>query len=154
MSFNNKKIMIGIGLVALILVIGAFVLLRKDGSQVKSDTEIIPTEESIPPVDSSVKVELSALNQNREVNLKIEGIPDGTESIDYELSYQTQKQDLQGIIGTLTLSENEETYEKKLTLGTCSSGTCVYHQVVGGIKLTLKFVGSYGEKIFEKEYEL
>ena len=84
--------------------------------------------------------------------LKVGNIPKNTQSIDYELSYQTAQQGLQGVIGTVT--SEKDNFEKKLTLGTCSSGTCVYHQVVGKIKLTLKFTGEYGEKIFEKEYAI
>jgi len=57
------------------------------------------------------------------------------------------------VIGTIALNSESE-YLKKITLGTCSSGKCVYHEVVGKIKVSLKFTGSYGEKIFEKEYEL
>jgi hypothetical protein len=148
---KNKKIVIvgGIIIVILLLVIGYWLIGRKNSQPIKTTTE--PTEVVIPTIDSSVKVNLSTTIAGKEVVLSIKDIPKNTEIIDYELSYQTQQQGLQGVIGTITVSK-ENQYEKKLTLGTCSSGTCVYHQVVGKIKLTLKFTGGYGEKLFEKEY--
>ena len=111
------------------------------------------TEEVIPTVDSSVEVTLESALGNKEVTLSINNIPKNTKTIDYELSYQTEKQGLQGVIGTIKL-DNEKSYQKKLTLGTCSSGTCVYHTVIGKIKLNLRFTGDYGERVFEKEVSL
>lgn len=147
----NKKIYIG-GLVVLaVLVIGFFIFGRKQKNKVTIE-DASPTDQILPTVDSSVKVSLTSQTGNKEMLLKVSNMPNNTQSVDYELSYQTAQQGLQGVIGTVT---NEgDNLEKKLTLGTCSSGTCVYHQVVGKIKLTLKFTGEYGEKIFEKEYEL
>lgn len=142
-----------ISLIVLVLLITSYLVFGKNKVSQQQITEIEPTEEILPTVDSSVKVSLKGLNNNREVLLEITNIPNGTESVDYELSYQTASQGLQGIIGSVSMEEKAG-IEKKLTLGTCSSGTCVYHQVVGKIKLTLKFSGNYGDKIFEKEYEL
>lgn len=147
----KKYLMIG-GVVLVLLVVGYFIFGRSKTSS-QSETDVEPTEEILPTVDSSVKVTLTGVSGNREVNLEAKNIPSGTESVDYELSYQTASQGLQGVIGTV-MTEGKSSIEKKLTLGTCSSGTCVYHQVVGKIKLTLKFSGEYGERIFEKEYEL
>ena len=58
------------------------------------------------------------------------------------------------MIGTMTIDGGKKEVEKQLTLGTCSSGTCVYHKVEGKIQLTLKFSGDYGQKLYEKEHEL
>ncbi|KKQ23591.1 MAG: hypothetical protein US40_C0002G0134 [Candidatus Roizmanbacteria bacterium GW2011_GWC2_37_13] len=146
----KKYIMIG-GLVILLLIVGYLIFARNKSIQQATDVE--PTEEILPTVDSSVKVTLEGVSGNREVSLTVTNVPSGTDSVDYELSYQTASQGLQGVIGTV-MTEGKSSIEKKLTLGTCSSGTCVYHQVVGKIKLTLKFSGEYGEKIFEKEYEI
>jgi hypothetical protein len=147
----NKKFYIGGLVVLIILVVGVFLFSRKQvNKQTTGDTS--PTDQILPTVDSSVTVSLTSQTGNKELLLKVSNLPSGTQSVDYELSYQTAQQGLQGVIGTVTNEGNS--FEKKLTLGTCSSGTCVYHQVVGKIKLTLKFTGDYGEKIFEKEYEL
>ncbi len=150
---DRKKIIIAaVAIVAVVTI--SFVVLKTRKTQTKSASEALPTQELIPTVDSSVKVELSAKISGKEVILKISDIPKGTQSIEYSLSYDTKKQSMQGVIGTVTVEEGENEYEKDITLGTCSSGRCVYHEVVGTIKLSLKFIGDYGERIFEKEYEL
>jgi hypothetical protein len=148
----NKNFYIGGLIVLVLLVAGVFIFSRKQDNKAIV-TNASPTDQIIPTIDSSVKVDLTSTTGGKEVILTIKSIPLGTNSIDYELSYQTAQQGLQGVIGTITPA-GESNYEKKLTLGTCSSGTCVYHQVVGKIKLTLKFNSDSGEKIFEKEYGL
>jgi len=148
MKLNKKSYIIGAVLLVLLTTV-FFVFGRKQApKEIINETSEI--EELIPTIDSSVKVSLDSVAGSRELLLKVDNLPSNTQSVDYELSYQTAQQGLQGVIGTVT---NEgDSLEKKLTLGTCSSGTCVYHQVVGKIKLTLKFTGEYGEKIFEKEW--
>lgn len=149
---DKKKMIIGGGLLlVLLLVVGFFVFGPKNKS-VEDEGDLGPVEEVIPTVDASVDVSLTAATAAaHDVILNASNIPQGTISVDYELSYQTASQGLQGVIGTID-TEGEREFEKKLTLGTCSSGTCVYHEVVGKIKLTLKFSGDYGEKLFEKEF--
>lgn len=120
---------------------------KTNASQPLDEGEVLPT------VDPSVKVALSSTNAKKEVMLKIDNIPGGTDSIEYELSYQEKTKGLQGAIGTITPS-GEKTYEKKITLGTCSSGKCVYHEVVGSIKVTLKFTINGTQQLFEKDYDI
>lgn len=153
---NKQKLMIGgavlVSVLILVFIISKFFMKSdKSGSNTVSPTEM--AEEVIPTVDSSVVVKLESATNGQEVVLTVENVPSETTSIDYELSYQTEKQGLQGVIGTIK-AEESKSYEKKLTLGTCSSGTCVYHQVVGSIKLNLRFSGGYGEKVWEKEIKL
>lgn len=151
MKPEQKKYLMIAGVVIVLLVIGYWLFGRT--KQTKTDNkEPLPTEMVIPTVDDSVKVSLEDAGNGKEVILKIENAPSGTESVDYELSYNTAQQGLQGVIGTLT--DSDSGYEKEITLGTCSSGTCVYHELVGKIKLSLKFSGSFGEKVFEKEYSI
>jgi hypothetical protein len=152
MKPEQKKYLI-IGAVLILLFIIGYWLLAKNKPPKTENKEALPTEVLIPTIDNSVRVSLTDLGNGKEVALKIVNVPKGTESVDYELSYNTAQQGLQGVIGTINVS-GETSYEKKITLGTCSSGTCVYHQVVGKIKLSLKFNGSYGEKVFEKEYSI
>jgi hypothetical protein len=155
MKLNHKTNMILGGVLLILFIFFGYWLLKgkKAINNSNKNEQTVPTQAIIPTVDSSVKVDLISSTGGKEVTLKITNILSGTTSIDYELSYQTAQQGLQGVIGTIPI-EGNSTYEKKLTLGTCSSGTCVYHQVVGKIKLTLKFNSENGEKIFEKEYGL
>jgi hypothetical protein len=145
----------GAVVIVLILVVGIMSMNKKPAQE--QATEVTPTEEMeavIPTVDPSVKVSLEGLNGNKEVELTIAGVPKDTTSVDYELSYLTRSQGTQGAIGTISVDDPSEDITREITLGTCSSGKCVYHEVEGSIKVTLKFTGEYGEQIFEKEFEL
>lgn len=150
-----KPVLIGIVAVAVVVVIGAIVFTRRSNS-LPQTTGPIPTSASdetpIPTVDSSVIVDLQQKTPGKEVVLVISHVPNGTKTIEYSLTYDTRKQNAQGVIGTISTSAETKEYQKQITLGTCSSGTCVYHDVVGPIKVSLKFTGSFGEKVFEKDF--
>ena len=150
----NKKIAIIAS--AVVLVLGIVVLVVRSTSGKKQAPKAVTqqTEQDvIPTTDASTVVSLNPLEGKKEIELVVSGIPNSTTSIDYELSYQTQEQGTQGVIGTITSFSGNE-FKKQITLGTCSSGKCVYHQVVGAIHTTLKFTGDYGEKVLEKEISL
>jgi len=137
-------VFLGIGLIL------SLIFFRKPKSATQSKN-LLPTEVVIPTVDKSVIISLEKITSDKEVVLKIQNAPQGTESIEYTLFYNTSEQGIQGVNGVLE-ANSEQIYERKITLGTCSSGSCVYHNVVGKIKLNLRFIGNYGEKLFEKEY--
>ena len=147
---NKKTYMIG-GVILIVLLVVGYLFVGRKNTVKTTSSDSINNDVVIPTVDQSVKVAFTSQAGGHEVLLKVEGIPADTQSVDYELSYQTAAQGLQGVIGTVELSGKNK-LEKKLTLGTCSSGTCVYHQVVGKINLTLKFTGGYGEKIYQKDF--
>ncbi len=153
MKPEQKKYLIIGGVIILLLVVGYWLMGGRKQKQIDKK-EVFPTEMVIPTVDTSVKIDLTRSINGKEVKLLIKEIPQGTKMIDYELAYNTAAQGLQGVLGTINLEKGETGYEKEITLGTCSAGKCVYHQVVGKIKLSLKFSGDYGEKVFEKEYEI
>ncbi|MCX7880940.1 MAG: hypothetical protein N2482_00285 [Patescibacteria group bacterium] len=150
----EKKHFFIFGMIAVLLLIIIFWLIIGKKLKSKNDDrqQLIPTETIIPTIDSSVKVSLTPFSQGKEVLLSIKSIPLGTKSLEYILSYETEDGGLQGVNSLAEVQGRE--FEKKITLGTCSSGTCVYHQIKGEIKLELKFIGDYGEKIFEKNYSL
>lgn len=153
---KKKKIYIGIGIAAFIvlLIISYFVFFRSSKTEQNQKKGAFPTEAVIPTVDSSVIVKLAYKIKGQEVTLTIKGIPKGTESLEYSLEYDTQNKGIQGIIGDVELDVYKSNYEKDLVLGTCSSGRCIYHKVVGSIIVSIKFIGDYGEKIFEDEFTL
>lgn len=150
---KNKKILIltvtviGIGLVVVFAYFN-----KPKPKQDNLQDDILPKSEIIPTVDASVMVDLTSKN-NKEVILNINKIPSGTMSIEYELSYLAKGDLPKGVIGTISI-DNEDVIERKITLGTCSSGKCVYDQGVEKIKVSLKFSGDYGNRLFEKEFEI
>lgn len=163
----KKYLMFG-GLIVLLLIIGFFIFSRSNVNKEEA-TDIEPTEEILPTVDSSVKVEFKSFKKG-EALLTVSNEPKGTNLIEFELSYSVVNTDTsegggdtvdQGAIGKCyrvsgiwECGESSGGGGRKIVLGTCSSGVCRYHNVVGRVKVVLKFTGDYGQKIFEKEYEL
>ncbi len=152
---NKKNIVILAAIGFILLVVGVVVIRSRSVATSRQTTEATaPSPEMvIPTVGNDTIVTLTSTNARRAVVVDIEGIPSGTQTIDYSISYQTKQQGLQGIIGTITLTGGETSHQLKRDLGTCSSGTCIYHEVVGKVTLELKFTGSYGDKLYDKEFD-
>lgn len=154
MTKNNKNLLIAAGVILVVLIVGFFVLNLSKGKKAMTDKEeVLPQQEALPTVDSNVSVDLTADKAKQQVTLTIDGIPSGTESIEYELSYNAEGDIPKGVIGTIPV-EGESSVERDITLGTCSSGTCVYDKGVSSINVSLKFQTSAGASLFEKEFEI
>lgn len=155
---KNKMMMIVGGILVVIVV--AFLAMqfmggKKDSTSTDQTGSEEQTEAAVPTVDSSVKVEVVGVNNNKEIEITVSNFPKGTSSIDYQLSYTSVERGLQGLIGTLEVENGKNSVSKKVTVGTCSSGTCVYDKIEENkVTASLSFNGSYGMKAFEKEYEL
>lgn len=168
MNLKNKKILGGVaGAIVLLIIIS--IALRGGQTQKKQATQI-PTEAVIPTVDSSVVVDLKSAGKKGEAILSVNNAPAGTKAIEYTLSYDAQGTGEEGDSGPIpqgAIGKCEKVGDiwecgeptttskgRKIVLGTCSSGVCRYHTIIGKLKVELKFSGSYGEKAFEKEYSL
>ncbi len=154
----NKQMYIIVGVVVvLIIVVAAFFMMRgkKEQSQIQT-AQVQPTQEVIPTVDASVKVEVKSESDPKKFDMFIKGIPDKTKSLEYEISYETKEGEIQGFNSEVDIKSGQTTYEKKgFLLGTCSTGgKCTYHTVVGPLKVSIKFVGSYGQRLYENNFEL
>jgi len=150
---KKKQVIIIIIAVLVLVGVGLGIFFSQKKSKVAEQPQKKEELGAIPTVDASTVVTLSALPGNKEIVLKSIGTPNGTSSVEYELSYNTKSQGLQGAMGTISNLVGN-TFERQITLGTCSSGRCVYHEVIGGIQVTLKFTGEYGEKVLSKEFTL
>ncbi len=160
---KNQKLLLIIAAVVVVIVTG--LLLGGKLNREKIETADILEENIIPTVDASVEVELKSVARGQ-VGLTIKNAPEGTRSIEYVLSYNAASPQsdegiiTQGAIGECRRAGKTRNWECRATdqeniiLGTCSSGTCVYHEVVGKINLELLFRGTYGQRLFEKEYDL
>ena len=156
---KNKHAVIVIGII-LILALAGWFITRGGGNDNADESDkdsILPNAEVIPTVDPSVKVSLEADALNQEVTITVEDLPEGTDSIEYEFTYDSfpdgsTKPKAEGLIGELDI-ENDVA-SKQITLGTCSSGVCRYHEGVKLVNVYLKFNGTYGAQIFEDEFEL
>lgn len=158
MNAGNRNLMIG-GTIAVILLIGVggFFIVKGKSNISNTNTavdEALPNTQALPTIDINVIVSLTADKLKREVTLSIEGIPQGTNSIDYEMSYLAQGDLPKGVIGTIEVDGKSHIEKTGITLGTCSSGACTYDKGVKSIKVALKFNSASGSKIFEEEFEI
>lgn len=153
--FKNKKAAVLIVTVVVIVTVGVIWKInssKQSKPQEESKEDIFPQTQLIPTVDGSVVVAATS-RTGKEVLLTVSNIPRNTSAIEYELSYLARGGLPKGVIGTIDVADEDE-IERKITLGTCSSGSCVYDQGVEKVKVTLKFNGDYGSKLFEKEFEI
>jgi len=148
MKLNRKKIMIIGGVILVVLIFVGFILLP--GKPKVNNEQTTPVDGVIPTIDGSVKISLTALTGKKEVLLSIKNMPINTTGLEYILSYETVEGGLQGVNSTAKITGRD--FEKKITLGTCSSGTCVYHNIKDKIKVELIFKGNNEDKYFTKEY--
>lgn len=153
MKLNQKTTMVlGGFFLVLFIFSGYWLLIGRKAAVNNKNEQVVPTDAVIPTIDSSVKISLTPLTGRKEVLLSIKNIPRNTNSLEYILSYETREGGLQGVNSTAEITGSD--FEKKITLGTCSSGTCVYHNIKDKIKVELVFKGSNGDRYFTKEYEL
>ncbi len=131
---------------------GYWLLIGRKATVNNKNQQVIPTDAVIPTIDSSVKISLTPLVGKKEIILSIKNMPKNTNSLEYILSYETIEGGLQGVNSTAEITDSD--FEKKITLGTCSSGTCVYHNIKDKIKVELVFKGNNGDKYFTKEYKI
>ncbi len=156
---SKKNLYVIIGLTVVLLgAVGLYFLRGTDKTVQKKvvKKKVFENSEVIPTVDASVKVSVKTGSSNKKFNLIIAGIPSGTRSLEYVVTYETKAGELPGISGTVDITDDSGNFEKKdLLLGTCSSGgACVYHELAGPLSVTVKFSGSYGERLFENAFEL
>lgn len=157
----DPKIMVAVGamVVGVVLVV-AFVSTRRSAPPVQSKTSaLVASQEDtkpIPTVGPEVKVSLESVQKGKEVKLVIDGVPSGTTSIEYEFTYSTKEQESEGIFSTARPAKGEtafsRTFERQITLGTCSRNVCRYHVITSDVVVRLRFEGGYGSAIFEKNF--
>lgn len=161
---KQKKIIIGV-VCAVVVIFGVWFASNSNNKNKGQATEnILENEPTIAPVDSSVIVKLEEAARKGEVRITIENAPNGTKKAEMELTYNRAaraEDDTDSDVipdGVLTgcdfRSGLRSCVKEGITLGTCSSGVCRYHSVVGNVKLSIIFSGSYGDRSFEKEYQL
>ncbi len=150
-----KKIIIAV-LIVLLISIGLIFYLKTRFVSTPEEETILPTPTVVlPTVSESIKVNLTSSNAYKSVDLSIEGLTSDISSIEYELTYQTGAGLPRGVLGTINLKGEKQINKTDITLGTCSSGKCVYDTGVTTVNLSLKFNFSSGQSsVFQKSYSL
>lgn len=152
MKLNRRTILIIGGVLIVLFILFGYKFANKRKAIIVNNEQATSLDGVVPTIDSSVKINLTAESGKKEVLLSIKNIPLNTTGLEYILSYETVEGGLQGINSTAEITKRD--FEKKITLGTCSSGTCVYHNIKGKVKVELIFKGNKQDKYFTKEYEL
>lgn len=150
-----KKIIIPV-VIVLLISIGLIVYLKtRHVSQTEEETIIPSPTVVLPTVSESIKVDLISKNSNKSVDLTIEGLTSEISSIEYELTYNTGAGLPRGVLGTINLKGEKKINKTDITLGTCSSGKCVYDTGVTSVNLSLKFNSTSGQSsVFQKNFSL
>ncbi|MEK7495375.1 MAG: hypothetical protein AAB788_03690 [Patescibacteria group bacterium] len=152
MKLNRKTMMILGGAFLILFIFLGYRMLMGRKASVNNNKQAASLDSVIPTIDGSVKINLTALTGKKEVLLSIKNMPINTTGLEYILSYETVEGGLQGVNSTAEITGRD--FEKKITLGTCSSGTCVYHNIKNKIKVELIFKGNNEDKYFTKEYSI
>jgi hypothetical protein len=100
-------------------------------------------------IDERPYVTLTPRPDGHELTLKITNVPEGFKAVEYELGYKNKDGVQQGATGKITVSS--PVLERKILLGTCSSGRCRYDEGVERGTLTLRFRDDQGKLIAKFE---
>lgn len=151
----SKKVIIGLIIIVLVILGVLSALAFKSLTKQETPEEIPTPTVVLPTVSEKIKVDLTAKNQNRVVDLRISGIPSDIETIEYELTYTTGAGLPRGVLGKITVDGQSSIRRSDIDLGTCSRGKCVYDVGVAEINLSLKFNSTSGQSsVFQKTYSL
>lgn len=150
-----KKILIVLVILFLIigLGVGGFVLLR--GRQ--SETDLVPTPTPEVFVKTTLNerpfISLTPSSDGHWLTLALGRIQDA-DSLEFELTYNTDDGLTQGAVGGPYKLKGETSYEKKILLGTESSGNYRYHEGVEEGSVTIRLAGGVGARKFITEFKL
>ncbi|MBL7159374.1 hypothetical protein ISS85_02790 [Candidatus Microgenomates bacterium] len=144
----NKKLVYGAIALILILILGFVVVSRSKKEPVQEvKKEKVSSVFSIDELseDERPVIILSSRPDGKELTLEVNNLQN-ISVVEYELIYFTEG-GRPGLIGTINLKPDEDSFSRKLLLGTCSSGVCRYDEGVTGGTLTVIFRA-------EKNYKL
>jgi hypothetical protein len=147
---QKKYAIIAVAVMIVLTVAVVFGMKGKSKDSTAQTQQVLETGETIKDVDSSVEVSLTPQKAGHEVLIAVKNPPSGTKTMEYQITYNEKTKGPQGAIGEI----DPDKLTADVTLGTCSSGTCVYHQVDGNVDLLITFEGSYGKQKFEKSYSI
>jgi hypothetical protein len=134
-------ILLGVGL---LVVIGAFVLVKSKKTAAPTDTD---TESALldVPLGKRPVVALTPDAEGHYLKLHIEKIQiEGAKTLDYELVYQVPEHPSQGVPGSIDVSD-KTSFDADLLLGSESSGKFRYDEEVESGTITLRFRNEAGK---------
>ena len=153
-SVKNKWVLISVvAVIVMLLGVSYFVFSGKD--KISSLEEEV-VDEAIKMNPEDIGLTLEATTGNKEVLMKISDTSKFT-SFEYEMNYEADvdgEMVSRGAIGSGEV-EGDDLIERKITIGTCSSGTCKFDKGVKKVSLVLRLNLKTGETaIVESDLEL
>ncbi len=149
-----KKLALIIIPVIILTIIVGFMVAKKLTAPAKVET---PIEQVFAPAEpeTKAKAEVTSSQNGRAVTLKITNLTPEVSSVEYEMSYLTNKGLSRGVIGKIR-PNGQDSVTREILLGSCSTGgKCVYDEGVTKITLTLKFNKTSGPATgLNKDFEL
>ncbi len=150
---NKKWLKIGIAVLIIVVIVAPVVLFLNSRKNTNTGTAGEEPTPFLPEADPRIQVELTPKDPGKTVLLKVSRLPKDINSLEYELKYKADSKS-EGVFGLIKLDSGEDSIEREITLGTCSSGVCKYHNVTSKGQLTIKFNSSKGASRFQKEFDL
>jgi hypothetical protein len=152
----KKVLPIFILLIGILVVIGAFLLVKSKNSK-KEDVQEPDSEEVLPEIalEKRPVVSLMPSADGHWLKLKIQKILIDAATLDYEMTYKVPDGRTQGVPGTVKLTTKDD-IEKDLLLGSESSGKFRYDEGVESGQLVFRFRDSSGKLVakFQTEFNL
>ncbi len=151
----KKLLPIIILFVGVLVVIGAFILVKSENSKKE---EVGPGSEEVLPeivLEKRPVVSLTPSADGHWLKLKIQKILIDAATLDYELTYKVPDGRTQGVPGTVKLTTKDD-IEKDLLLGSESSGKFRYDEGVENGQLVFRFRDPNGKLVakFSTEFSL
>ena len=151
---QNKLALLGIGAVIVVLVVvGVIFVMNKQKATKAPVIQHSPEEEAIQMQPQEIGLGLSANNAHTEVAMKISDVSKFSH-FDFEMSYDALVDGEtvpKGAIGSGDINPGDKLVDRKITIGTCSSGTCRYDKGVTKISLVLKLTLKDGKSAIVKK---
>src|SRR5690349_20702102 len=137
---KNKWAMGGIVAVIVVVVVAGVVFMQNKNSTKSPTTEQSTEEQGIEMKPEDIGLELIPNANNTEVTMKISDTSK-FDSFEYEMNYDAVVDGEtvpRGAIGSGDVNPGETSIERKITIGTCSSGTCKYDKGVTKVSFVIK----------------
>ncbi len=141
---KNKMMLVGVAAIVVVVAIAGYLFVSKQRAAKAPVVEQTPEEQAIEMKPEEIGLELTPNKALTEVEMKINDVSKFNH-FDFEMSYDAivdGEAVPKGAIGSGDINPGETTVDRKITIGTCSSGTCKYDKGVKKIafliRLTLK----------------
>ena len=155
MDLKNKNVLMIGGILLVVVILGVVATQMKGPATTGKDTteNVLPENEEFPTVESTVEVSMKADKRKEKIVISVANVPSDVTLIEYEATYQDKDGNQKGGVGEIEV-DGTSALSDPFPLGTCSSGACVYDNGGDSVKINLKFTGSKGTRVFEKEFPL